>query len=118
MNDPKPKRRPEEIAEGIYRAYPRHEAKGDALRAIGKALRRASEGELLEAASAYKAATDAWSAEDRAFIPLPASWFNGSRWLDDRANWRRVKAGRASIASGGIKAEGSFLSGKDDSDAI
>jgi hypothetical protein len=76
-------------AEQIYDAYPRKEARQDALRAIGKAMDRYPSDKLLAATKAYATAAARWSQEDRRFIPYPATWYNGSRYEDDPATWNR-----------------------------
>ncbi len=82
----------EAAAETIYQLYPRKEKKKKGVGAIMKALKggKVTELELLEAVGAYAAAVETWPAEERRFIPLPASWFNGGCWTDDRANWART----------------------------
>jgi uncharacterized protein YdaU (DUF1376 family) len=73
----------------IYEAYPRRTGRGPALKAIAKAAQATTPLELLEATQAYAAATASWQAEDREFIPHPATWFNQQRYLDDRTTWAR-----------------------------
>lgn len=81
----------------VYNSYPRKVAKPDALRAIAKSRSRLILGEsgrtmengeiqtyLLEAVSSYAKTQD-----DAQFIPYPASWFNDSRYMDDRTTWKR-----------------------------
>lgn len=76
--------------EPIYQAYPRKIGKGAALKAISKALDRGHSQQLLvERAQAYAAATATWPAEDRQFIPHPATWFSQDRFLDDPSEWSR-----------------------------
>ena len=76
-------------AEQIYALYPRKVARAAALKAIGHALRRHSGDSLVTAVTAYAAAVAEYSAAERQFVPHPASWFNGDRFLDDPAQWRR-----------------------------
>lgn len=71
--------------EAIYAAYPRRVGKGQAVRAITAALKIATYDVLLEAVEEYATAK---AGEDPQFIPHPATWFNGRRWEDDRADWR------------------------------
>jgi hypothetical protein len=84
----------EAAAEVIYQLYPRKEKKKKGVAAIVKALKggTVTELELQEAVGAYAAAVATWPADERRFIPLPASWFNGGCWTDDRANWVREPA--------------------------
>lgn len=80
-----------------YAAYPRHEGRGQARRAYRTARKRADGGTLLRGAQA---------AHDRftpPYVPLPASWLNGERWLDetnvvplngpDKSGWVQTKFG-------------------------
>lgn len=76
---------PEISCEAIYSAYPKKVAKGAALKAIEKALRKIKARELLEAVGAYAKATQG---SDLALLPNPATWFNGQQWLDDRSTWK------------------------------
>jgi len=78
-------RRPEEfdpVFEGFYAVYPRNEAKQPAWRAW-KTL-RVSSGLAEEIMAALTRHRDRWqrlgTASDK--IPLPASWLNGKRWMD------------------------------------
>ncbi len=71
--------------EAIYAAYPRRVGKGQAVRAITAALKIATYDVLMEAVEEYAGAK---AGEDPQFIPHPATWFNGRRWEDDRADWR------------------------------
>ena len=78
-------------AEAVYREYPKKVAKGQAIKAIRRALKMASPAELIDAVREYAAAvTDL----DPQFIPYPATWFNGQKWLDDRREWTRHRERR------------------------
>lgn len=85
--DPRPKKTLLVEAEAIYAAYPRKQGRGQALKAIDKALRTKPFHELLEAVQAYAGAVSRWSEAERAFVPHPATWFNAERWSDDRSTW-------------------------------
>jgi hypothetical protein len=75
-------------AEDIYRAYPRHEAKPDALTAIRKAISKGfGAAYLLERTVAYAKTQPPRSR----FTPLPATWFNSERFNDDPAEWVRLE---------------------------
>lgn len=71
--------------EVIYQAYPRKVAKQAALKAIRKALDNIEFDELLEAVTSFSRSPKARGG----FCPYPATWFNQSRWLDDRREWDR-----------------------------
>lgn len=75
-----------DIVEKIYLQYPRHEAKGNALKAIEKALTKINADDLLAKVQEYSTKIQ-W--KDKQFIPLPATWFNQERWNDDPKNWER-----------------------------
>src|SRR5574343_353951 len=75
----------EREAEAIYNAYPKHAGRGYALKAISKALKVVGYEELLSTVKAYAAAR---RGQDPQFTPLPATWFNQQRWMDDRSTWK------------------------------
>jgi len=79
-NPLKPPISPEEI----YQAYPRKVGKGNAVKAIEKALRKIDCETLLAIVKRY---ADKISWQDKQFIPHPATWFNGERWKDDPTEW-------------------------------
>ena len=64
----------------IYNAYPRKKGKGQAVKAIASALKKISFEDLL--LKVEKFAIDSKN-KDPQYIPHPATWFNGERWLDE-----------------------------------
>lgn len=87
------------IAEAIYQAYPRHEGKKAALKAISVAMRGTPSSDLLKTTMEYAAAVKKWpdsfryTKEGRDLVPHPATWFNEGRFLDDPKAWsQREKA--------------------------
>jgi hypothetical protein len=62
-----------------YAAYPRHEAKGSALRAYKAARKKVPKETLL---AAVKQSRPEFS--DPKYTPLPASWLNAERWADEQ----------------------------------
>jgi hypothetical protein len=64
-----------------YRTYPRHEAKAPGLKAYKTARKTATCQQLLDAITRQKPRLIAVT--DPKFIPLPATWLNGQRWLDE-----------------------------------
>lgn len=72
-----------------YDAYPRHEGKGQARKAYATARKKASPETLLAGA---RAASVRYATSDRQFVPLPATWLNGERWLDETQIAPRVVA--------------------------
>lgn len=63
-----------------YRIYPRHEGKGHALKAYWNARKSTDPSTLLAGSEKAK---KRWAGSDPKFIPLPATWLNGQRWLDE-----------------------------------
>lgn len=60
----------------FWNLYPKHEAKGAAEKAWAK-VPIADRPEVLQKLKAFRFPVD------RQFIPLPASWLNAKRWLDE-----------------------------------
>jgi hypothetical protein len=71
-------------ADELYELYPRHVARGAAIKAIRQALKKVGYDVLREAVAAY---AEARRGQDRNFTPHPATWFNQERWDDDRTEW-------------------------------
>ena len=63
----------------FWDVYPRKKDKGHALKALQKALEKASIDEIVSGAIAYR---DDPTREDE-FTAYPASWLNGERWDDE-----------------------------------
>lgn len=70
----------------FWEAYPRKEAKGRARPAFMKALKKVEPEKLLAAVRAYK------FSPDKTYIPLPATWLNDERWLDQEETKAIVEA--------------------------
>lgn len=64
-----------------YELYPRHQGRGSAERAYRSALKKADKSVLLEAVKWFSLQR---KGEDPKFTPLPATWLNSERWLDER----------------------------------
>ena len=80
----------EEQAMKLYMAYPRHVARGVALRAIKKALLNEEFAFLMAAVTEYSGAREAHvalDADNKSYTPYPATWFNQERYHDDRDEW-------------------------------
>lgn len=77
---------PESESEGhgdfdeFWSLYPRKVGKGQARKAWSGALRKASAGEII---LGVRRAAEAFCANDPRYIPHPATWLNGERWLDE-----------------------------------
>jgi hypothetical protein len=78
----------------IYDAYPRKEAKPEALKAILKAMAAHSPDLLLERTKSFAAAI-VW--QERQFIPYPATWFNREQFNDDPENWKQPSHRQAGV---------------------
>lgn len=81
----------ESMAEAIYLIYPLKVGKKAAIKAIIKALKESklTEMEMQAKVKAYRDATRQWPADERRFIPHPATWFNQGRYADDPESWQR-----------------------------
>lgn len=83
------------IAETIYQAYPRHEGKKAALKAISVAMRGTPSSDLLQKTMEYAAAVKKWpesfryTKQGRDLVPHPATWFNEGRFMDDPKAWEQ-----------------------------
>ena len=84
-----------EAAEAIYQAYPRKIGKAAAIKAINKATAKIHPRSLRDKVNEYAKAI-AWQ-ENRSFVPHPATWFNGERWLDDPKEWEQPTQGKNGI---------------------
>jgi hypothetical protein len=95
--------KPDPIEE-IYQQYPRKVGKGDALKAIERAVERVRKGKngsplipdkrkaeiyLYRRVQAYARSPEG-TRPDRDFIPHPSTWFNKSHYLDDEKEWQRT----------------------------
>lgn len=66
--------------EDFWEAYPRHIAKGNARKAWEKATRKNDPEMMIEAARRFASQC---KGSDPKFVPHPATWLNGERWLDE-----------------------------------
>jgi hypothetical protein len=71
----------DDLWDGFWTLFPRHEAKKDARRAWD----RLSPSVQMDAVVAIAAWRRVWQAQGRTtqVIPLPATWLNGERWEDE-----------------------------------
>ena len=77
-----------EIADRIYKEYPRKVAKQTAIKAIIKVLKNDVDPNVLgNIVIAYAKATSSWPDEEKKYIPHPATWFNAGSWEDDQSQW-------------------------------
>lgn len=96
-----PKATPE--SEQLYKLYPRHVAKGPALKAIAKALESTPFETLKKAVLRYAKERQG---EDAAFTPYPATWFNQCRWLDEPQPKRQIPGQPRKLAPGEVNEYG------------
>lgn len=82
-------RQEREWVDALYLAYPKHVAPEAARKKIAIALRVTDFDTLMEAVTAYAKAVETWPADERQFVPHPATWFHQRRWEEDRATWMR-----------------------------
>lgn len=83
----------------FWKVYPRRTARGAAVTAFAKAVKRADAETIISSASEFAA-----SPKGRGeFVPHPATWLNQDRWTDDRAAWQDSGArnGQPAIPSSG-----------------
>ena len=84
----------------FWRAYPKKVAKDSAQKAFEK---RKVDHELLETmlnALAKQKISEAWTKENGQFVPNPATWLNGGRWMDEVESTTAYKP--SSIFAGAI----------------
>ena len=67
----------------FWEAYPRHEAKKNALTAWGKLKVDPEMMGRIMTALRKQAGSEQWQREGGRYIPLPATWLNGRRWEDE-----------------------------------
>ncbi|MCC7419833.1 MAG: ParB N-terminal domain-containing protein [Planctomycetaceae bacterium] len=82
---PKPVDETDRYIEQLWQLYPRKANKGQAVKAIDKALKTVAFIDLKAAVEEY---AEAMQGEEIQFIPHPATWFNARKWEDDRSTWR------------------------------
>lgn len=65
--------------QAFWAAYPRREARLDAIKAYAQALKIASAEDILAGVERYKRTMP----EEKRYRPLPASWLRAGRWMDE-----------------------------------
>lgn len=81
------------IAEAIYALYPKKVGHGAAIKSILKALKISglTELEMQGRVRSYAEAVKLWPELDKTYVPMPSTWFNQQRYMDDPAEWSRTK---------------------------
>ena len=69
--------------EFFWKAYPKKEAKKDAVTAFEKLNPNPELMAVILAAIATKAASSEWTKDNGKYVPLPASWLRAERWTDE-----------------------------------
>lgn len=69
----------------FWEAYPRHQGKEAARKALEKLKPDAALLEIMLSALERQRASDQWRRDGGQFIPHPATWLNGRRWEDEEA---------------------------------
>lgn len=72
----------------FWEYYPQKKAKKTAFDAFKKAIKKVALEELVMAVERHKRSSE-WKASKGKYIPYPATWLNGERWLDDVAEEER-----------------------------
>ena len=83
-------------ANAIWALWPVKKAKGAAIPAIKKALKKCPYVDMRGAVDAMREAFIGWPADERQYLPMCSTWMNQERWLDDRSTWQRGAAVRPS----------------------
>ena len=73
----------------IYNAYPRKVGKADALKAIGKSLKKEEYEFLLSKTKAFALSRNG---EDPQFTPYPSTWFNREHYHDESTEQKPTKS--------------------------
>ena len=71
------------LFETFYSAYPKHQAKKQALKAFEKLNPDEELFAAIMAALENQKQSDQWQRDNGQYIPLPSSWLNGRRWEDE-----------------------------------
>ena len=80
----------DELAERIWKTYPRKDNKEKGLVAIKKAIKRCKTNPvaLFDMTLLYRTSVKKWSEVDQGFVPYASTWFNGKRYNDDPRAWK------------------------------
>ncbi|MFM9915271.1 MAG: hypothetical protein ACKVOX_05645 [Rhizobacter sp.] len=69
--------------EEFWKTYPKRKARADAIKAFARLRPDADLLQTMLAAITAQASTENWRKNGGEFIPMPATWLNGQRWLDE-----------------------------------
>lgn len=81
--------------EEFWKLYPRHEGRKDAQKAWMRLNPTAEIEQQIVSALAWQVESEQWTKDDGQYIPLPATYLRGERYLDERRRGtdRRVSRG-------------------------
>lgn len=68
------------LFERFYSAYPKKKARGAALKAFDKAIRKIDPEYIIEKAQEF---AKFWEGKDKQYCPYPAKWLNQEQWEDE-----------------------------------
>lgn len=69
--------------ETFWKVYPRRQGKGEAAKAFARLRIEEPLLSVIVQAVEEHAASEQWRKDGGKFIPMPATWLNGHRWLDE-----------------------------------
>ncbi len=102
-----PRRNLIEMADIIYKAYPKHVDEGPSKKAVKALLSTGVNGhaplsyeELLDAVAEYAKAVSTWPEDQKVYVPKLVSWIMNGKFKDDRKEWYRNGAKKAGQPSG------------------
>lgn len=71
---------PEQLFEDLWKIYPKKVGKGNAKKALVKALTKATEEKIQHSLTLF---VQSWGSKDKKFMPHLSTWLNGERWDDE-----------------------------------
>jgi hypothetical protein len=72
------------IFDSFWSAYPRKEGKGKAIQVWNKIKAPSETLQLILVALEWQKQTDQWKKENGQYIPMPSTYLNQQRWLDEK----------------------------------
>ena len=84
--------------EQFWTRYPRRVARKDAQKAWAQVNGDDAIDVILDAL-AWQTTQAAWTKDDGAFVPYPATWLRGERWTDERPESPAERAERMALAA-------------------
>jgi hypothetical protein len=78
--------------ETFWKAYPRKQGKGSCVKIWSRMKAPADTLQKILAALVWQRTSDQWTKDGGQFIPMPATYLNQARWLDDAVIAQPTKA--------------------------